>query len=369
MKISHRNDEQSSFASYNWKLSYEENVQLAPLQFEIPETKVPVGHEWDFLGRRVACPVGIAAGPLLNGNWLLSYARLGYDVLTYKTVRSVARASYKMPNLVPVTGKLSQQGDLHAQQQLTDSWAISFGMPSLPPDQWRRDLERTRKLLSAEKVLVVSVVASPMDDWSIDEIADDYAKCARWAIESGADCVEVNLSCPNVCSADGQLYLHPHASEKVVKRVRTAIGNAPLIAKIGYYWPQDIEVGFELLKAVAGTVDALAMTNCITSRIMDPLDSTGLFDGQTRGIGGRSIFGQSVEQVAMFNKWKLPVDSERRMQLIGVGGIAGTEDAKAYWAAGANFVQIATAAILDPSCGPRIGSELSTASSDNRPVT
>ena len=34
----------------------------------------------------------------------------------------------------------------------------------------------------------------------------DYAQCARWAVESGADCVEANFSCPNVATCDGQLY-------------------------------------------------------------------------------------------------------------------------------------------------------------------
>ncbi len=57
---------------------------------------------WTFCGRPIASPLGISAGPLLNGRWLLYYAALGYDVLTYKTVRSRARDCYALPNLVPV---------------------------------------------------------------------------------------------------------------------------------------------------------------------------------------------------------------------------------------------------------------------------
>ena len=57
---------------------------------------------WDFLGLPTMSPFGIAAGPLLNGAWCLHYAELGFDVVTYKTVRSVARECYEMPNLVPV---------------------------------------------------------------------------------------------------------------------------------------------------------------------------------------------------------------------------------------------------------------------------
>ena len=45
-----------------------------------------------FCGIPVQSPLGIPAGPLLNSRWLLYYASLGFDVLTYKTVRSSARA-------------------------------------------------------------------------------------------------------------------------------------------------------------------------------------------------------------------------------------------------------------------------------------
>jgi hypothetical protein len=50
--------------------------------------------------RVVECPVGIAAGPLPNSKWIEAYARLGYGLLTYKTVRTVERAAFPAPNLV-----------------------------------------------------------------------------------------------------------------------------------------------------------------------------------------------------------------------------------------------------------------------------
>ena len=41
-----------------------------------------------FLGHSLFAPIGVAAGPLLNGAWCLHYASLGFDLLTYKTVRT-----------------------------------------------------------------------------------------------------------------------------------------------------------------------------------------------------------------------------------------------------------------------------------------
>src|SRR5262249_1358778 len=150
----------------------------------------PVKGNWSYCGLRVPSPLAIAAGPLLNGRWILYYAALGFDILTYKTVRSRARECYPLPNLQPVAPKpIGTSGNtLQTANEMQGSWAVSCGMPSMSPDVWRADVEWTKCHLSKEKLLSVSVVASPEPDWTIDQLADDFALCARWAVESGADC-------------------------------------------------------------------------------------------------------------------------------------------------------------------------------------
>ena len=69
-----------------------------PILSDVPK----VDGEWSYCGQQVDSPLGIAAGPLLNGRWLLYYASLGFDILTYKTVRSRESESYGLPNLQPV---------------------------------------------------------------------------------------------------------------------------------------------------------------------------------------------------------------------------------------------------------------------------
>ena len=55
------------------------------------------------LGQPTGVPIGIPACPLtMNARWVEYYAERGYNVLTYKTVRSTARACYPLPNLLPV---------------------------------------------------------------------------------------------------------------------------------------------------------------------------------------------------------------------------------------------------------------------------
>src|SRR5918993_1291127 len=80
--------------TYRWNYDH----PPSPVNIEVPR----VAGAWQFAGLPVDSPIGIPAGPLLNGKWCLYYASLGFDVLTYKTVRSVARECYSLPNLVPV---------------------------------------------------------------------------------------------------------------------------------------------------------------------------------------------------------------------------------------------------------------------------
>ncbi|MEO1104754.1 MAG: hypothetical protein AAFW98_13645, partial [Pseudomonadota bacterium] len=112
---------------------------------------------------------------------MLYYASLGFDVLTYKTVRSSPRACYPLPNLQPVeTGPLSGgQPRLRVASEMQGSWAVSYGMPSASPDVWRADVEWTRSQLPAGKLLAVSVVGSIEERWTLDDLAADYARCAR----------------------------------------------------------------------------------------------------------------------------------------------------------------------------------------------
>src|SRR5262245_27220818 len=140
---------------YDWHQSYDWNYEQAPAAPSLSEPLL--SGPWNFCGLPVASPLGIAAGPLLNGGWILYYAALGFDVLTYKTVRSRHRACYPLPNLQPVEAdRISDDKDsLPISTDMHGSWAVSFGMPSKPPDIWRADVEATRRTLPREKLLSV----------------------------------------------------------------------------------------------------------------------------------------------------------------------------------------------------------------------
>lgn len=338
---------------YDPAQTYAWNYKQSPQSLNVEVPACP--GDWTFLGHKVDSPLGMPAGPLLNGAWILYYASLGFDVLTYKTVRSGERECYPLPNLQPVDTASLHGGETNvpALEDMHGSWAVSFGMPSKSPDVWRRDVEWTRKELPDKKVLSVSVVGTIQPGWTLDQLADDYALCARWAVESGADCIETNFSCPNVSTCDGQLYQQPGDAAIVSARVREAIGDVPYILKIGHVL--DESAATALLDAVAPYADALAMTNSVAATVQTT-DGELLFDGQPRGICGDATRAASVAQTKLFAR--LIEEMGLKMSLIGVGGASTAEHVREYLDAGAESVHIATAAMVDPSAGIRIREEL-----------
>lgn len=348
------------YPKYRIDKTYDWNYDNAPnaVETQLEADRRP-DDSCEYVGIPTDSPIGIAAGPLLNGKWILYYASLGFSVLTYKTVRSAARACYPTPNLTPVeTGQLAgSQRTIPASEALTDSWAVSFGMPSKEPSVWRADVESTRTRLPKEKILAVSVVGSMQPDWTIDELADDYAQCAKWAVESGADCVETNFSCPNVSTCDGQLYQNALDAGTIAERVRGAIGNVPLLIKIGHFPNLDTnqKAAESILHAIAKYANGIVTTNSVATTVADA-DGTLLFNGQARGICGEAIRRASIQQTSelhqIIERLSLP------LQIVGVGGINSANHTRDYLNAGAHAVQLATAVMLDPLVGLRIRAEL-----------
>ena len=343
--------------SYRW--NYEHPPQLDQLT-QIPANFPAMAGLWTYCGLPVASPLAVAAGPLLNGAWCLYYARLGFDVVTYKTVRSQFRECYPAPNLTPVTCRSLQgtERESNESSRSETSWAVSYGMPSQPTAIWQEDVRRTRSALAATPVsesrphrplLSVSVVATVDADATFEALADDYARCGRLAMEAGADCVEANFSCPNVATCDGQLYQQPEQAAIVAQQLAERLDNTPLIIKIGHL--PDLSIAEQLVDQLAGSATALAMTNSVATQVRGR-DGELLFDGQRRGICGEACRDASLRQVSavreIVDRYQLP------LRIIGVGGIFTANHVRSYLDAGAESVQLATSVMQQPDVALQI---------------
>ena len=67
---------------YDRQKSYQWNYENAPepVELEIPQWPGDVS----FCGFRLQSPLGVPAGPLLNGKWCLYYSSLGFDFVTIR---------------------------------------------------------------------------------------------------------------------------------------------------------------------------------------------------------------------------------------------------------------------------------------------
>jgi dihydroorotate dehydrogenase (NAD+) catalytic subunit len=341
---------------YDISRSYDWNYDNAPRV--LPDLDVPtVEGTWDFCGIPISSPLGMPAGPLLNSSWILYYSRLGFEVLTYKTVRSRYRKCYDLPNLAHVHApQLIGVDDVVTGGPPSRSWAISFGMPSKSPVEWTKDVERTRRELAPGQVLSVSVVASPEEGWTLRQITADFVECSRLAKESGADAVEANLSCPNVCTQEGQLYTSPEASAEITSALANVLGLCPLILKIGLF--ANSAQAEEFVKAVAPHASALSTTNSISAKVKDASGNFA-FDGLSRGIGGQCIRDRCNSEVHILSQ--IVANTAPGLRLIGVGGIESTADVVARLNAGAHHIQLATAAMLNPCIGIQIRADMAKA--------
>ncbi len=336
---------------YDIARSYDWNYDHAPSK--PPDVAVPdCPGDWSLCGLPLRSPLGVPAGPLLNSRWIAYYAALGFDTLTYKTVRSAYRASYEPPNLLPVAGAplTEEGGSVRETHGAYDSWAISFGMPSKDPEVWREDIGVARRALCPGQVLVVSVVASPQPGWTIADIAADFARCARWAADAGAQIVEPNFSCPNVCTAEADIFLDPTASGIIAAAVREAVPALPISLKAGLF--PNAERMRATVEAVKPFVNAIAATNSITAKVCSVGDAP-LFGGLRRGIGGAIINDRCLAET----KLMAAIVRDAGLELISVGGVGSAADVRARLAAGATNVQIATAAMIEPGLALRIRRE------------
>jgi len=180
-------------------------------------------------------------------------------------------------------------------------------------------------------------------------LADDFTECAVWAAEAGAQVVEANLSCPNVCTQEADLYLSAQAAGEIASAIRARLPReVPLALKVGLFHGEEQARG--VLAAVSPFAQAVSSTNSITASVR------GRFGGLRRGIGGAATTARCLEELAMLRR--LTRESGSEFRFIGVGGVMNAEDVRARLAAGAEHVHLATAPMIDPLIGVRIRQEL-----------
>ena len=352
---------------YDPAKTFEENVAMGPFELDgIDLRDQNADPKYTFLGHAINFPFGIAAGSLPTSRHTSAAFRLGYDVVVYKTQRSTTFPCNQFPNVLPVQidGDLTlekMQGTLTVAPEYSSdlsklSITNSFGVPSPDPSVWTADLPQALAGAGIGQLLIMSVVGTIKEGFSPDEYYEDFARAARLAKDAGATVIEVNLSCPNVAS-EGVVCYSKDAVYEICKRAKAAIGDIPLIIKIGYFSDAQQSLLEEIVAQVSPYVGAISAINTLAAAIVDENGEQAL-PGKGRmksGVCGAGIKWAGLDMVTRLNA--LRKTKGYTYEIIGVGGVMSPDDFSAYRAAGADVVQAVTA----PMWYPRLAANIKAA--------
>lgn len=337
---------------YDIDKSYLDNFLNGPI-FKGPFPKRPdknLTNIHSFLGYDVRSKIGVAAGPLLSSEWINAASKLGFDIVTYKTIRSHKHPSHPLPNMLYVdinktNGHITEAVTRSSMPNLLSDLAVtnSFGMPSMEKDFLLKDIEKANASLDRHQIMIVSIVGTVS---SRIDLFQDFVEAACLAKDAGAKIIEANFSCPNVTSKEGSIYTDPDSVYILGKMLKKALGSIPLIIKVGYLENQEA-IKQLALAAARAKVDAISGINTLSMQVKTKDGIAALGDKRLRsGICGGPIKNFGLDFIQKLSK--ISRENNLNLTLIGVGGIMTPLDFNEYFDCGAHFAQSATGMIWDP---------------------
>lgn len=338
---------------YDPKKSYEDNFKQGPFGvFADHNVFKTIGKpKHTFMGQPVYIPFGIASGPLLNGTYVKAALDKGFDIVTYKTVRTTQYASHPWPNILFVeTGKkLKSKDSVVAGTQKADlkhlSVTNSFGVPSYNPDFWQPDMRDAVLYAREGQVVIGAFQGTIAAEGTVDTYIRDFRLAAKLVKETGVKIIEVNLSCPNEGS-DHLLCFDIDRSKIVIDAIKNEIGETPLIVKIAYF--EDDELFTRFVESIGYMVEGIEAINTIPAKVVTA-DGKKALPGQGRdksGIGGIGIKWAGIDMTKRLVSLRDSLNMN--YTIIGVGGVLSHNEYDEYKHAGADAVMSATGVMWNP---------------------
>ena len=186
---------------------------------------------------------------------------------------------------------------------------------------------RAKSRIRPGQILIVSVIGTAVPGADREQLAEDYALCARWAADAGADVIEVHLACPNVSNDQPQMIFEdlPLAAY-IVDQVRRAVGLRPLIAKLGAM--RSPRALHDLASRLAPRLDGFILVGGLRRRVVKA-DGTPAFSGEARAeadIVGAGVYAPCQVQVEELLAWRKAGAWSRA--ILAVGGLTSVERAR-----------------------------------------
>jgi dihydroorotate dehydrogenase (NAD+) catalytic subunit len=165
-----------------------------------------------------------------------------------------------------------------------------------------------------------------------------YVRISKALDDSGADGIELNVSCPNVKKGGISFGTDKKTLAKLVSKVRLSVKKAAIITKLS----PNVSCIQEFSKVAEDSgSDALSLINTIPAMAIDIETRKPRLANITGGLSGPAIKPVAVRMVwECYNSVKIPI--------IGMGGIMNASDAIEFMLAGATAVAVGTANFVNP---------------------
>src|SRR3990167_3916018 len=298
--------------------------------FESSKQEKPV----ELWGLRFPNPVGLAAGWDKNGVCFDALFRLGFGFVEVGTVTPKPEKGNPKPRLFRIQKKnalINRMGFNNA------------GIDAL-----------VHKLQTRKAPGILGVNIGKNKDTPLENALDDYQTCLK-AVYPYADYIVVNISSPNtpgLRELQSERYLnHLLQGLRTAKKSAAAVvdRDLPLLLKTTVDLPETMYASF-VQTLIDNDIDGLVISNTTIDHSSVSNDKYG---NELGGLSGQPLRERTTKMIQAINEI-----SEKKLPIIGVGGIFSAEDALKHQQAGAALFQLFTGFVYQ---GPQLINEILSA--------
>ena len=275
---------------------------------EYPELSVA------FLSCELSSPLVLASGIWGTTVSLLERAAAaGCGAVTAKSCGPAPRSGHVNPSCIDWGGGLLN--------------AIGLANPGVEEEVGLL-LEAKARLQPRGTVVIASIFAGT---------AAEFGVVARSVARARPDCIEVNISCPNVEDSFGEPFAaNAESAAAVTENVKAAVADQgiPVIVKLA---PNVPSVGRIAQAVVHAGADALCAINTMPGLVLDPTSGQPVLANRSGGISGPAL--KPIALKAVYDARKACPQTP----IIGTGGVSSGQDAVEMLMAGATIVGVGSA--------------------------
>lgn len=285
----------------------------------------------DLWGLAFKNPIGLAAGLDKNGDYIDALAALGFGYIEIGTITPRAQAGNPKPRLF----------------RLPEHQAIinRMGFNNEGVDYLLRNVD------AAKYDGVLGINIGKNKDTPEENAKDDYLHCMR-KVYNFASYITINISSPNTPGLRSLQY--GEALNELLSALKTE--QKSLAEQYDKYVPLAVKIAPDLtqeeIEGIAqclldNNIDGVIATNTTLAR--DKVEHLE-FGNEQGGLSGAPVTEQSTKVIGLLSQ-----ALDKKIPIIGVGGIMSAQDAQEKLDAGASLVQIYTGFIYQ---GPELVNDI-----------